>query len=208
MADSSATPLELPLRRAEEGKRLIVVGIIAFAVTGAALFAAALHRSTADRGAPGHAISEIARPQPDGTFLVTLDARDSHRWVGYDLGSGRPTQAAEQADLYLRRYLLRAPAGAADLGGVRLEEAKLPSGAEWIRDAQTKGELCNPALSSWYDYSYWSHRLEPKGHTFAVRRAQRRGIAYFRIESYRCDPGAPGCVTFRYRLIPGGSDGS
>ena len=63
------------------------------------------------------------------------------------------------------------------------------------------------SLAGWYEYSYWSHLLRPKVRTFAVRLASTAGIAYLRFLGYGCEPSGTGCLTLRYRIALGGSDG-
>ena len=202
--DSTPDPHSGPPR--EESDRLIHIAIAGFIGTAVAMGAVATQCTPSAPDQPRYAVAEIAKPEPAGTFQVTLDARDSNHWIGYDLASGRPTTSAARADLEIRRYVLRAPAGALDLGNVSLEDASVPRGVEWVRDQISQGERHNPALAGWYEYSYWSHVLRSKERTFAVRLASTDGIAYLRFQSYGCEPSGAGCLTLRYRIALGGSD--
>jgi hypothetical protein len=192
----------------EEGSRLIHIGIASFLACGIAGGVIATQCSPRAQDQPRNAVAEVAKVQRDGTFQATLDTRDSDRWVEYDFSAGRPAHAGQVSDIHVRRYVIRAPLGAVDLGTVALADAEVPPNATWTRDSVDKGELQNPLLSSWYQYSYWSHELSTKGRTYAVRLASAKAVAYMRVESYGCEPKGAGCMTIRYRLALGESDGT
>ena len=148
---------------------------------------------------PDFPVGERAQVQSDGTFVVTLDARDLEHWVPFDFGSGLLSPDPDRADVRVRRHSFQAPGGALALGEVTLEQARVPEGAEWRLDREIDGVVQSPALQRWYDYSYWTHLLSTRGEVYAVRR-RAGGIAYLRVESYNCKPDGAGCVTSRYRL--------
>jgi hypothetical protein len=150
---------------------------------------------------PLYAPAERATPASDGTFQVTLEVSDRDQWRGFSFGLGQPVASPAEGDIALKRYQMRAPAGAADLGPVELAAAPVDDTTEWVDDREVSGQLQSPVLSSWYTYSYLSHRLLTKGHSFAVRRLGG-GLAVVQILSYYCQPDRAGCLTLRYRLLP------
>jgi hypothetical protein len=182
-----------------EGARTGGARFIAWAIGGffaACVLLLALGRFMKPEVEPGFAVSP-AKPTPAGVFRVTLDVQDNKRWVAFSFGAGQVGQG--DADLWVQRHRLRAPAGAIDLGAVDLARAQVPAEAGWVRDELHQGVEENPALARWYNYSYWTHLLKTKGHTYAVRRAGG-GVAYFRVLSYYCEPEGTGCLTLEYRL--------
>lgn len=180
------------------GRRAISFAIAGFILTCVVLFA--IGGLIAPESEPGFTPSTTARPNADGTFSITLDAQGNKDWTSFSFGRGKVGVAP--ADVLVQRSIFRAPHGAIDLGEVPLASAKLPENAEWVSDRENDGALQNPAIGKWYSYSYWTHLLSPRGHTYAVRRADG-GIAYFRITSYYCSPEGSGCVTLNYRLEQG-----
>ncbi len=150
---------------------------------------------------PGFPLAERAVPQSDGSFLLTLDVASRERWVPVHLGQGMVVDLEGDADLLLRRYVIRAPAGAKNLGSVPLEQADPHTGGSWVRDERADGDWKNAAIDRWYDYSMSNHLLTAKGYTYAIKR-RAGGTATLRVESYYCDPPGSGCMTLRYRLGP------
>lgn len=187
------------LRAEPRGQRLIHYGIGAFLLTSLLFMTMVTLMGGVVGNEPGFAISPVAEPSPDGTFVVTLDTSDRARWVSFDFDSGRVLSDPGRADLIVRRYWLRAPGGVVDLGEVPLDRASVGPDPEWVADVPVDGVPQNPALAGWYAYSYWTHLLESQGRTYALRRIPE-GIAYVRIESYYCAPEGTGCLTIRYRL--------
>jgi hypothetical protein len=112
------------------------------------------------------------------------------------VSEGRP------ADLRFRRYVVRAPGGAAALGKTPLEMEQLPEDLKWEFDVNVDGGLQNPAVARWYEYGLQSHLLTTKGETYVVQRSTGKGKAAFKIVSYYCEPDGSGCLTVRYRLMP------
>ena len=148
---------------------------------------------------PGYPLTDAAKANPDGTFQVTLDVHDRNHWVGLNLSTGKQVKNHANADILMRRYVMQVPGGALNLDKVALADAKLPADPQWVQDEDVDGANQNQAVSQWYDYSYMSHLLKPKGETYAVR-LKTGGVAYFQIISYYCEPEGSGCMTIRYRL--------
>lgn len=179
-------------------RRLVILGIVVFAAAVAGLLAGSRWIRPEVRVPPGSAPTQRATAWPDGTFTATLDARSRATWTAIDLGTGRVGEG-ESGDLLAQRHVLRAPHGAIDLGPIGLSEARVPADARWSGDELRAGATGNPALAGWYRYSYWTHLLESRGHSYAIRAADG-GVAYLTIEGYYCEPEGSGCVTIRYRL--------
>ena len=196
----SAAPAAARARAGEpSGRRLLYAGLGTCLATAILLLALAPRLPLASTDPP-HRLSARAVPGCDGSFLWTLDVKGSTGWAAIDLDGGQPTNDSARADLLARRYVLRAPGGALDLGVVSLAEAQVRPGAVWVRDAVVDGVRRNPALAGWFSYSRLTHVVRSVGHTFAVRRRPDGAIGYFRVESYYCVPEGSGCLTVRYRL--------
>ena len=147
----------------------------------------------------GYPLTDRALVQPDGTFRMTMNVTDRDLWVAFDMGQGKLVNHGDAPDVLLRRYVIRAPGGAKDLGVVPLAEADASKGGEWINDEVVDSDWMNRAMERWYEYTMSNHLLTTKGHTYAVRRPSG-GIGYFTVESYYCEPPGSGCLTLRYRL--------
>jgi len=169
----------------------------AFVFVCALLFAAGTWITPA--GVDGYSPSKAAAVDSDGSFTITVNTSNRTKWVPVNLGAGRVAAKGEKPDLLLRRYLAQAPHGALDLGDVLLNEAAISEDAEWVRDSVVDGEVQNETLSKWYMYSYWTHLLEAKAKTYAVKLANG-SVAYLRFVSYYCKPEGTGCMTLKYRF--------
>ena len=180
--------------------KYIYMAIAGFFVTGIVLFFGASW-ITPDTE-PGYKINNAATFEEgsSGIWQITIDVSDRHEWAGINFSMGKRLDEKNTADLLGRRYLIRAPGGAINLGEVSLEEAHVESDAEWRIDKDNNGEVMNPAIGKWYSYSYWTHLLDPHSLTYAVRLADGSGVAYMRIVSYYCKPEGTGCLTLRYRI--------
>ena len=148
---------------------------------------------------PGYPLTERAVVMPDGTFRMTMNVTERELWVPFDMGQGQLVDFGDAPDLLLKRYVIRAPGGAKDLGAVSLGEADATQGGDWVEDAVVDGDWMNTAMERWYEYSMSNHLLTTKRHTYAIRRSDET-TAYFQVESYYCDPPGSGCMTVRYRL--------
>ena len=200
-----AQATEVPARTADGvaperrgSTRFIWLAIGAFVVTCAVLFAIGSMLTPSVQ--PGYPVIPAARPATDGTFLLTADVADRTRWVPIDLRAGRIADSEADADILARRYVLRAPGGALDLGKVALADAAVPTDPVWVPDEAVDGAPQSNVLTHWYTYSYWSHLLTSREHTFAVR-TRSGGVALLNLVSYYCDPDGSGCLTIRYRLV-------
>jgi heme-binding HmuY-like protein len=169
---------------------------------------------------PGYAPTD-----PDeGAFITpewtryTVDATDREEWVLFDFNEGRLVAGALSDsgwDLAFKRTGLLTNSGvtnpsggggAVDLGEVPLVDAAVPDGATFVADrlgGDDEDEPMNPVISGWYNYNFVTHTVHAKGNTFVVRTGESRD-AIVRFDSYYCADESPGCITFRYRLVPAG----
>jgi len=169
----------------------------------------------------------FAPTNPDEAALVTeewtrytLDARSTVDWVLFDFEEGRVVDggfAAPGWDVAFRRTKLltnsgvtnsSGPGGAFDLGEVLLEDAIPPASAAFAVDrlgGDDDDEPENPAAGRWYSYSFISHIVSAKPNTFLLRTGESRD-ALVQFDSYYCADEESGCITFRYRLVPGVAD--
>lgn len=141
-----------------------------------------------------------------GPVTYTVDASSSDRWVHFDFSRGAVVEDPEPLgwDLAFRRFHVIANGGAAfgGEGGIQaVDGLPLEAVAEAPRDGYVATEAgrdsVNPAMASWYDYSWLSHVLTPRLATYVVRTADGR-YAKLQILGYYCPGARPGCITFRY----------
>jgi hypothetical protein len=141
-----------------------------------------------------------------GPILYTVDATSPEQWryFSFRLGGVIENAGAKDWDLAFRRYQIIANggrefvggAGVTDLGEVAFADVKTVPEAGY-QPTEGGTDPRNPAIASWYGYSYFSHVLSPKPHVWAVRTADGR-YAKLEIVSYYCPRSQPGCLTFRY----------
>ena len=165
--------------------------------------------------APGMAV--IAAPAPAGqSALYTVDARSADEWVFFDFARGAVIDATFEADgwdIALRRTQLRTNGGVtnprgnvavANLGAVPLDPAAVPAHPVLATDqlgGEDGDEVVNEAIPKWYRYNFISHVVSARDAVYMIRSGARQD-AIVQFESYYCADGAPGCVTFRYLLVP------
>ena len=160
---------------------------------------------------------------PDaGAFITddwtryTIDATDRENWVFFNFGLGRAVDASfttpdwdvafKRTDLLTNSGVTN-PAGeggAMNLGEIPLESATAPPSAAFSFDefgGEDGDDQINPEISRWYDYSFITHTVHVKAQTYLIRAGEDRDALVF-FDSYYCEDEAPGCITFRYRLIP------
>lgn len=108
-----------------------------------------------------------------GATVVTLDARDPDRWVRFDLDAAAVVSEREGWELAFRRYEVRAAP-----------------------------EAPAEVLEGWYRYDFFSHLLIPRDRSYRLSLEDGR-LVEIRFLSYYCPGPEAGCVTFRYRTLPG-----
>ncbi|MFV1961399.1 MAG: HmuY family protein [Acidimicrobiia bacterium] len=158
---------------------------------------------------------EVAAVEEEWT-RYTLDARSMADWVLFDFEKGSVMDgdfASPGWDVAFRRTKLltnsgvtnpSGPGGAFDLGEVPLETASAPASVSFAVDrlgGDDDDEPENPAMGGWYSYSFIKHIVSVKPNTYLVRTGGSSD-ALVQFDSYYCEDEEPGCITFRYRLIP------
>jgi len=161
-----------------------------------------------------------AVPEEEPWVRYTLDATSQTDWAFFDFEEGSVVDsdfASLDWDIAFRRTKVltnsgvtnvSGPGGAFDLGEVPLEEATPPASAAFAIDilgGEESDEPENPAMGRWYSYAFISHIVSVKPNTYVVRTGGSRD-ALVQFDSYYCEDEVSGCVTFRYRLIPGVAD--
>ncbi len=157
----------------------------------------------------------------DRWVRFTVDATSREEWVLFDFERGEVIAGdltSPNWDLAFRRTKILTnsgvtnPAGvggAFDLGEVALDEATPPATAAFEVDrlgGDDEDEPDNPAIGGWYSYSFVRHVVSVKPNTYLVRTGGDLD-ALVQFDSYYCENEDPGCVTFRYRLVPKVPDG-
>lgn len=175
--------------------------------------------SLADRSPPTFPPTPPGSPpraDPTGAHRVTLDARDSERWIYYGFAEGRVSRRAFDGwDLAARRFRVVVNGGPDLPGDARavvvpagsLDSVRSVPDGGWRVTETRAGELRHPLFRDWYEYDFFSHLLRPRPRTYVVRTTGGRYVA-LRFLGYYCPGTSAGCVTFRYRFLsdPGGGD--
>ena len=148
--------------------------------------------------------------QQTTVLQYTIDARSRENWVYFSFEEGVAISTSQEAldwDLAFRRNDLLTNGGesnplgmggAVDLGEVLLAEAVAPSDGFLTDATDEERGLENPELHKWYNYSWTTHIITSKNHTYAVR-TPSGDVALLTFLSYYCEDGSSGCVTFQYR---------
>lgn len=166
--------------------------------------------SLARRAPPSFPVTPVApRPVGDATIAgrVTLDARDAGRWTRFDFSRASAVTDGDPLgwDVAARRFRLIANGGegfAGDGGALELAQPwesvrELPAEGYVGSRVTPGGDSVHAVLDGWYRYGFFSHLLEPRPVTYAVRTADGR-YARLRILGYYCPGAEPGCLTFEY----------
>jgi hypothetical protein len=136
---------------------------------------------------------------------VTIDARDTDNWRFFDFTTGSVVVPPDTAgwDLAFRRFNVMVAGAAADLGETSFDEVTAAPSTGFV--VNRLGSVSpNPAFDDWYRYNVLSHLLEPDGHVYVVRTANKH---YAKLEflGYYCPGVTAGCPTIRYAYQPSGS---
>ncbi|MBI4828682.1 MAG: HmuY family protein [Nitrospinae bacterium] len=148
---------------------------------------------------------------------IAIDASNPRVWTHLHFATGSTFKSAYIAatftewDIAFNRATILTNGGATGKGGVTvaaLENAKFNEVTEtpltgYIEDERAGGQTANPALSKWYAYNYWTHRLTPKPVVYVIR-AANGNFAKFQIMSFYCGAAA-GCYTIQYQYQGSGS---
>jgi len=170
-------------------------------------------------------VSSVSRPHPPvyslgtleprerppgvaGPDTVTLDARSGDHWTLFDLETRSITTDPTTWDIAVRRHRLivnggegfAAKAGVQAIGSEFSALGDRPTESFQSSRVTGGGDTVNAVLDDWYDYSFFSHLLEPAPDVaFAVRTAEGN-FARLRVLSYYCPGPEPGCMTLEYVL--------
>jgi hypothetical protein len=190
-----------------------VIAVAAMVLVAGALVVLSVRRPTVPTYAPTPPAPRDAGRALIGPVLYTVDATspDQWRYFSFRVGSVLDNAGPRDWDLAFRRYQIIAnggprfsgAGGVVDLGRVAFARvSSVPEAGYQVTEGDADPR--NPALASWYSYSYFSHVLNPRPHVWAVRLADGR---YAKVEfvSYYCPNLLPGCVTFRYVFQGDGS---
>ncbi|MFV1998770.1 MAG: HmuY family protein [Acidimicrobiia bacterium] len=154
--------------------------------------------------------------EPMEITRYTVDAKSRDDWVLFDFNEGRVIEGDLSSpgwDLAFRRTTLltnsgetnpSGAGGAIDLGEVLLEDAVTPESVVFDLDVlggEDEDELENPAIGGWYSYSFIKHIISTRQNTYLVGTGEDLN-ALVQFDSYYCEDEEPGCITFRYRLVP------
>jgi hypothetical protein len=193
--------------RAWRRRRGLVLGVTAVVALGAGGVALTL-RPPPDPPVydPTPAAAAPAGDALVGPLRYTVDATspDVWRYFSFRLGTVIDNPEPRDWDLAFRRFHILANGGPGfggrggirDLGPVGFDAVTTVPAAGYEPNSGG-GEPTNAAIARWYGYGYFSHRLTPKPHVWAVRTSDGRH-AKLEILSYYCTGGRPGCLTFRY----------
>ncbi len=183
----------------------LLLGLAAFLLVLAYLVAAPFFSPAVPQFDPSPTVERTSTPSGAVLDTVTIDASDPGTWRFFDFARGMALTPPDTAgwDLALRRFNVIVAGAAADAGPVPFASLTRAPDGDYSMTA-FGNDTTNPALARWYDYSWLSHVLTPKGHVYAVRTA---GGRYAKLEflSYYCTGPEPGCVTFRYVFQPSGA---
>lgn len=192
----------MPSRLSRAHVVLGAVGLL-FAVLMVVLVVAPFTRPEVPEYPPG------GSPSPAGEVLhgpveYTIDARSQTEWQFFRFAAGGVVVQPDPVgwDLAVRRHRFivnggegfEGQAGIAVLTGIPFDSVRDASGDFLVTAARHDSTI--PGLQ-WYDYSFLSHILSPRGEVYVVRTADER-YAKFEVLSYYCTGGVPGCFTLRY----------
>ncbi len=183
---------------------LLVGGFALFLfVTGYLLVSSVTKRSVPTFD-PSPRVTASSAPAERLDDTVTVDATDARSWQFVDFDRGGVVAPPDTGgwDLAVRRYVVIAADGIADLGPKPFDEVRDAPADGFVTNA-VAGDTVNPAIRRWYRYSMTTHLLEPAGRVYVVRTRERQ-FASVQILGYYCPGLRPGCLTLRYTYPLGG----
>jgi hypothetical protein len=175
-------------------------------------------------GAIGYVALSLSRPEPEtfapsppgpqpaegrlvGPVAYTVDARDAERWQFFSFAQGSVVENPRpfEWDLAFRRFQVivnggegfAGLGGAQDLGAVSFDSTAALPEEGYVGTEVARADSTVAALEDWYEYSYFSHLLDPRPAVYAIRTGDGR-YAKLRFLGYYCPGAQPGCVTFEY----------
>jgi len=197
----TSPPDSRPLRLRAPPALLIGFGL--FVVLIVYLVAASLTRKATLTFSPTPQTGAGAPGTPARPDTLTIDARDTDRWIYVDLDRGLPLPSGDSTgwDIAVRRYRLRAFGPS-----VTVRSASFPTTGAAVAAMRT-AHPGRPAaeLDRWYTYSMLSHLLEPDGRIHLVQ-TNTGATAAIQVLGYYCPGLTAGCLTLRYAVVsPNGS---
>jgi hypothetical protein len=203
-ADSHPDSHADALVRAKRTRIVIAAGVLALAIVYVGL---TLSRPEPMTYTPTPPELQPAEGRLVGPVTFTVDARDGARWQFFSFAQGALVENPRpfEWDLAFRRFqvIVNGGPGFAGLGGVQdLGSVSfdslvvVPQDGYSGTDVSRSDSIAAP-LEDWYDYSYFSHLLNPRPAVFALRTGDGR-YAKLRFQGYYCPGAQPGCVTFEY----------
>jgi hypothetical protein len=204
MSDAEPEPRDASEDQGSRLPLILAVGGVLILAGGFVFYS--LQRPEPPTFAPSPVEPELAGERLVGPRTLTVDASDPDRWTFFSFSRGTVVESPGPLDwdLAFRRFRIivnggegfRGIGGARNLGVRELESVPvLPDGGYEGTRAGT--DSVNAVLDRWYDYSFFSHLLSPRGDVYAVRTADGR-YAVMEMVGYYCPGALPGCVTIRY----------
>ncbi|MEX1256926.1 MAG: HmuY family protein [Gemmatimonadota bacterium] len=148
-----------------------------------------------------------------GPLVYTVDARDAARWQYFSFAQGSIVADPRpfEWDLAFRRFqvVVNGGRGFAGLGGIQdlgvisFDSLVVLPEEGYVGTEVSQSDSLAAPLEDWYEYSYFSHLLNPRPAVYAVRTGDGR-YAKVRFHGYYCPGAQPGCVTFEYVYQGGG----
>ena len=137
---------------------------------------------------------------------VTIDARDEDAWRWFSFQTRSLVASPIPGwDLGFRRFSIVTASGAIDLGPASFDDmTHIPDSG--FTSTRFGSDTTSAVFEDWYRYSFISHMLESRGHTYIVE-TRGGGHAKVRFLSYYCPESTAGCVTFIYAYQPNDSTG-
>ena len=145
----------------------------------------------------------IAVPAAPGTVdTVTVDAGAEHHWRFFDFERGLVSDPPDTAgwDVAFQRFHIVPSGEIANVGSVSFDLVQDAPDTGYVRTTFGR-DTVNAATAKWYSYSYLSHLLVPRGDVYVLRTREGHYVK-LQLAGYYCPGTTPGCITFRYALLP------
>lgn len=139
-----------------------------------------------------------------GPATYTLDASATDHWRYFAFSRNAAVDSGPWDIAFRRFHLIAADSGGiVDLGPAPFDSVTELPPAGYAGNA-VGTDTVNPAVGKWYEYSWVTHLLTSKHHTYGVKTAHER-FAKLQILSYYCKDAGTACITFRYAYQGDGS---
>ncbi|HVG61941.1 MAG TPA: HmuY family protein [Hyalangium sp.] len=153
----------------------------------------------------------------DGTFVTTVDASSSEKWIGLDLDHRQEANAAEDKlwDIAFQRFHIRVRGGASGTGNVavavlpdvNLAQVSQAPAERYTTDAadgdDSNSELdtaFETAAEGWYSYNVGTHKLSPRERVYVIRTDEG---AFFKVQilEYYDSAGTPAILQVHWGSV-------